>query len=505
MADEAHNNQKPRNKTDNDEELVKIALSRGLFFPSSEIFGSGLGGLWDYGPLGLSVFNNLVSEWRRILHEIGAMELSGAVILPRKVLQASGHESNFFDLAVICAKCGAAYRVDKLLEERESRQNYEGLSEADYLGWIKLYGLRCERCGGELKTIKKFGSMFSLDVGLRIKEEEGPSAYLRPEACQSIFLDFKRLFTLYGKHLPMTLAQVGKAFRNEISPRNNLLRQREFYQNDIEIFFTEDKDFALLDDAEITIFDKKDQKIGKMKISKALETHVIDNRVTAYGLSVLARFFNRLGFAPEDVRYRKLYEDKAFYSKESFDAEIKKDDDWVEVVACNHRSDYDFSSYAKYGGETIKVNGGTPNIFELSAGTDRLFYLLLFKSLKSDKERTWFALKGRLAPFAAAVFPLLAKDDLESVADKLVKESAFEDRIYYLHSGSIGKMYRKADEVGVPIAFTVDYQTLKDGTVTIRDRDTMAQFRIDSKRLDEVIKTALDGTFSDLKQKFEVH
>ncbi len=502
--DNKHNDQNTIEENRTDDELVKIALSRGFFFPSAEVFGSGLGGVWDYGPLGLAVFNNVVAAWRRILHRIHAVEVSGSLILPRVVLQASGHETNFFDVAVVCSKCGSVYRIDKLLEEKEPNQTYEGLSDADYFGWIKLYGLRCEKCGGELDKIKKFGSMFGLEVGIQSAESSAVNAYLRPEACQSIFLDFKRLFSLYGKHFPFIMAQVGKAFRNEISPRNNLIRQREFYQNDIEIFFLDDNDFHILEDAEINIFDKKNPDLKKMKISAALADKIIEHKVTAYGISIVAKFFEGLGFKPEDVRYRKLYEDKAFYSKESFDVEIKKGNDWVEAIACNHRSDYDLSSYAKMGGDTVKINGATPNVFELSAGTDRLFYLSLYKSLVSDNGRTWFALKSRLAPFAAAVFPLLTKEDLEAFTDKLVEKSAYNEKVYRLSSGSIGKMYRKADEVGIPIAFTVDYQSLKDSTITVRDRDTMAQFRAASENLDAIIKDSFDNDFQFLKKKFEV-
>jgi glycyl-tRNA synthetase len=494
-----------KEESSGDDNLVKVALSRGFFFPSAEIFGNTLGGIWDYGPLGLRVLNNVIKEWRTVLHDIGAIEIAGGLILPKKVLQASGHESNFFDVAILCDKCGAVYRVDKLLENKEPNQNYEGLSDEEYLSKVKAHKLRCEKCGGGLNKIKKFGSMFGLEVGALGTDKEELNAYLRPEACQSIFLDFKRLFSLYGKHLPFIIAQVGKAFRNEISPRNNLLRQREFYQNDIEIFFLDDKDFKDFEDREINIFDKRKGEQIRIRISKALDEKIIENNVTAYGVSVVAKFLDTLGFKAEDVRYRKLYEEKAFYSEESFDVEIKKDENWVEAIACNHRADYDLSSYSKAGGEDVKVDGKIPKIFEISAGTDRLFYLMLYSSMRSDSERTWFSLGARLAPFEAAVFPLLSKEELESFAEKIVGSSSYNENVYYLHSGSIGKMYRKADEIGVPFAFTVDYQTLKDGTVTIRDRDTMAQFRVDSKKFDLILKEGQVSGFSVLKNKFEVH
>ncbi len=499
-------NQKSKDiKENKDDVLSKVALSRGMFFPSSEIFGENLSGLWDYGPLGLKIFSNILSEWRNTLYEINAVEISGSVILPRKVLQASGHEDNFFDVAVICEKCGSAYRVDKLLEEKEPSRNYEGLSDDDYLSWIKVYNIKCQKCGGNLTKIKKFGSMFGLEVGVQAHDGNEVNAYLRPEACQSIFLDFKRLFTLYGKRMPFIIAQVGKAFRNEISPRNSLIRQREFFQNDIEMFFVDDSSFPEFKDTKVTIYDKANSNISEIMISEALNKKIIENKITAYAVSVVSDFLNRLGFARSDIRLRKLYEDKAFYSKESFDVEVKKDSEWVELIACNYRSNYDLSVYKKYGGDIAQVGDKIPEIFEISAGTDRIFYMLLYNDLRYDSERRWFVLNGHIAPFKAAVFPLLSKDELVKFVNEHVSGSRYKKELYLLVSGNIGKMYRKADEIGVPIAITVDYQSLKDGTVTLRDRDSMEQFRFNVKDMDNLIEFSADNSFKRLREKFEAH
>ncbi len=301
------------------------------------------------------------------------------------------------------------------------------------------------------------------------------------------------------------MGQVGKAFRNEMSPRNNLIRQREFYQNDIEIFFSDEGGMNPINDAEINIFDKNGGGMAKVKISDALSSNKIAHKVTAFGLSIVSKFLGELGFSGENIRYRKLYEDKAFYAQEAFDVEIKKGDDWVEAIACNHRGDHDLAAYAKLGGETVKIDGKTPNIFEISAGTDRLFYLSLYNSIKSDSERVWFALNGKIAPFKAAVFPLLTKPDLKSFADKLSSTWDNTWEIYRLNSGSIGKMYRKADEIGIPIAITIDFQTLKDGTVTVRGRDTMQQFRADSKNFHSLVKYSTENDFESLRKQFEIH
>ncbi len=474
--------------------MLRIALNRGLFFPSAEIFGSNMGGFWDYGPLGFKIFNNILNVWREFLKRLNAVEISGSTILPRKVLKASGHEENFFDLTITCDKCGSIYRVDKLLEKYVD--NIEGLSPDEYMQLIDKYHVSCPKCGGKLNNIKKFYLMFGLKVGLT----EDANAYLRPEACQSIFLDFKRVFEANDRKFPLAIAQVGKAYRNEISPRNNLIRQREFYHSDVEIFFDDESVFADIDDVKLNILDQ--DKMISMTASDALKINLISHDVTAYALSKFMTFLLSLGIESSKIRFRKLYQDKAFYAEEAFDAEVQKGDEWVEVAACNYRGDYDLSSYEKLGADIIKINGKIPKIFELSAGADRIFYIVLYNSLRQDKERTWLSLKYRLAPYRAALFPLLSKEELEKLSESILNKSKYKDEIYYLYNGSIGKRYRKSDEVGIPLAFTVDYQTLEDSTVTVRDRDTMEQFRIKIDDIDNLIEMSKYQDFSSLKNKF---
>lgn len=485
-------------EAERDEELLRIALSRGIFFHSSEVFSDNVAGFWDYGPIGVRILNNLLEQWRQTVYSMNGLEISGSVILPRIVLQASGHEDNFFDMEIKCNKCGTVYRVDKLLEEKDSSKNFEGLTEEEYLKYIKEYSIKCSKCGGELDGIKKFGTMFPVKVG------DDLEAYLRPEACQSIFLDFKRVFEAYGKKLPMAIAQVGKAFRNEISPRNNLLRQREFYQNDIEIFFIED-DFKVEEDYKINVYDKKDKDLTAIGIKDALSKGVIKSSVTAYGISKIQGFLLNVGFKNENIRYRKLYEDKAFYSKESFDVEIRKQDLWVELIACNNRGEHDLLSYEKYGAKGLRVDGKIPQIFEISMGTDRLFYLLLFSSFRKDEQRAWLSMNSIISPFKAAVFPLVSKDDLDVKANSLFESSKYKNNILYSDNGSIGKRYRRAEEVGIKIAFTVDYDTMKDDTITVRESDSMKQFRIDSNKMDMVIFESALNDFEGLRKKYEYH
>jgi glycyl-tRNA synthetase len=469
----------PDNATDTREiELTRIASARGIFFPTAEVFGPMLGGLWDYGPIGWKIFNNILKEWRAFLDEYNVFEISGSVLLPRKVLQASGHEDNFSDPLATCKKCKAVYRVDKLLSEKDPSGVFEGLSAEKYFELMGHYNLKCTKCGGELGIPEKF----SLMVGTKIGVTSDINAYLRPEACQSIYLDFKRIFDTYaGRKLPVSIAQVGKAFRNEISPRNNLLRQREFYQNDIEVFFTEDGSFALNleDDIAITVSDAKNPNINSIKISDALKSGIIESKITAYWTAKWIIFLQRIGFSINDIRLKKLHDsEKPFYAKEAFDLEIRKDNDWVEVSGIHYRNDYDMLNYEKFGATVPKYEGKLPNVFEVSCGTDRLFYLMLYNSLKIEDERHWFKLSSNIAPYSIAVFPLQKDEKLSKKGNEVYQILKKISACYYSETGSIGKRYAKADEIGVPRCITIDYQSLEDNTVTIRNRDDTKQTRV---------------------------
>ncbi|MCW1301938.1 MAG: glycine--tRNA ligase [Candidatus Parvarchaeota archaeon] len=483
---------------DIDAKLLSISLNRGIFFPSAEIFPNSMGGFWDYGPIGLSILNSFQALFRRFLKSIGAFEISGASVLPKQVLKASGHEAKFFDVIARCSRCNSIYRVDKLLEASGVSGSLEGLSDEEYKKLLKDNDMRCQRCGAPLENIEHFYLMFPVSVG----DSRAANAYLRPEACQSIFLDFKRVFESNGKKLPLIISQTGRAFRNEISARESLLRQREFLQSDIEIFFTDESSFEPDKHTMLNIMDENNSV--KMSADKAFEVKIIENRVTAFALSKIYGFLLSIGFGEDVIRLRKLHSEKAFYSKESFDIEIKRGDGWVEIASCNYRGNYDLSSYKEAGADVSEVDGVIPSIFEISIGTDRLIYMLLYNSLMSDEERSWFKLKPQMSPFVSAVFPLLSRKELEDKARDIVSSSSYSDSIYYLDGGSIGKRYRKSDEIGVPLAFTVDYQTLDDSTVTVRDRDTMKQFRVKISDVDKVISESSRSDFDSLSKKFSI-
>lgn len=196
---------------------------------------------------------------------------------------------------------------------------------------------------------------------------------------------------------------------------------------------------------------------------------------------------------------------KAFYSKESFDVEIRKQEQWIELVACNNRGEHDLSAYEEYGAKGLRIEGKIPQIFEMSMGTDRLFYLLLFSSFRKDEQRAWLSMNSSISPFKAAIFPLVSKDNLDVKANSLFNSSRYRNDILYSENGSIGKRYRRAEEVGIKLAFTVDYDTMKDNTITVRESDSMKQFRINADNLDLVILDSASTDFEELRKKYEYH
>lgn len=473
-----------------DEEVRAIAYRRGIFFPSSEIF-NGIAGLFEYGPVGVRIFNKVVNEWRKFLNEIGAQEISGSVILPKAVVTASGHLDNFNDYAIKCKRCGTISRIDKVIEE-QFKINTEGYNEEQFKEFIKTHHVKCPSCKNvfdEDTPIFKYNLMIKTEVG-------GEEAYLRPEACQSIFLDFDRIFSIEGR-LPLIIAQVGKAFRNEISPRNTLLRERELYQNDIEVFFEED-DFEPSElKFNLTIGENTYEISGK----EAYEKGFLESKVAAHFIPLWNNFIVSLGFDPKDLRFRKLSQEKAFYAKEAYDFEIFDGEEWIEVTAINHRDKYDLGRYSQFGAKISRIT----NIFEISCGTDRLIYLLLLKSLRKDEKRTWFSLKGNVSPYACELTIVVKKEELINKAKEIYDKIEDKTDVYLLLSDNIGKAYRKGEEIGVPFAFTVDYQTLSDNTITIRDRETMKQVRVKVEDINKIISDIRKGMdFSQIQSIYSI-
>ena len=466
------------------EEIIRLALERGFFMPSSEIYGDAPAGFWDYGPLGVGLKRKFIELWRReLVKRDGMLEIDGAQVLSKKVFQASGHLESFVDPIARCERCKAIYRLDKLIEEKTGIHVPERMSLEEMRKIVKEHDIRCGRCGGELTEFSHFNMMFRLGIGVI-----GADAYLRPETCQNIFIDFLRIYKTMRKNLPFAIAQVGKSFRNEISPRQGLLRMREFYQAEIEVFFNPKKANEFPKAEPVMDYELRLQPIGKdepveITCREALNSGLISSKLIAYYLSLIQQFYEKAGIPREKIRLRQLGEDeKAFYAVEAWDLEVETSLGWIELVACNNRGEHDLGGHEKLSGQEMTVlDDGErvlPNIFELSMGIDRSLYCILENSLHLVNDRMVLKLPPHLAPIQAAVLPLLSKEPFTDEAMSVYRSLKQDFDVVYDESGSIGRRYARYDEVGVPMDITIDHQTLEDKTVTIRFRDSTIQLRV---------------------------
>ena len=475
------------------EDIMKLALERGFYFPSCEVYGDAQAGFWEYGPTGVSIKNKFLELWRQqLVRRDRMMEIDGSQIMSKSVFEASGHLGNFADPIVKCKKCKSTFRADKLISEVTNIEIPESADLKEFDDVIKEKAIHCPKCNDELDDVKKFIMMFK--VGIGPEEEE---AYLRPETCQSIFVDFPRLFkTMRGK-LPVGIAQVGKSFRNEIAPRQSLLRLREFYQAEIEVFCNPKKldELEKFSEVENTILRiQNNEKIETLSCKQAVESGIIPNKFVAYYLGLLTEFYEKTGIDMNKSRFRKLGDkEKAFYAEVAFDFEVETTIGWLELVACNYRSDYDLSSHANKSKEKFEVMDNDekvlPHIFEISMGIDRSLYTILEHSYKEDKEneRVVLSIKPYLAPIHVGILSLVKKDGLAEKTDEIYLKIKTKFDSFLDHSGAIGRRYRRLDEIGAPFAITIDHQTKEDDTVTIRSRDTMSQDRVNVSKLEEIL------------------
>ena len=481
----------------NYEEVMKLALERGFYFPSCEVYSDANAGFWEYGPSGVSLKNKFLELWRReLIRRDGMMEIDGSQIMSKSVFEASGHLGNFADPIMKCTKCNSTYRADRTIAEIANIEIPESADLNEFDNVIKENKIQCPKCKGDFSATKKFNMMFK--VGIGPQEEE---AYLRPETCQSIFVDFPRLFkTMRGK-LPLGIAQVGKSFRNEIAPRQSLLRLREFYQAEIEVFcnpgrLNEVEKFSEIENTLIRV--QTDADPIAMTCKEAVESGAVPNKFVAYYLGILTEFYEKTGIDISKSRFRKLGDkEKAFYAEVAFDFEIETTIGWLELVACNYRSDYDLSNHAKMSKEKFEVMDNDekvlPHVFEISMGIDRSLYTILEHSLKNDEEheRMVLSLKPYLSPIHVGILSLVKKDGLKEKTDEIFNNIKRKFDAFLDHSGAIGRRYRRLDEIGAPFAITVDHQTLEDNTVTIRKRDSMEQSRIDISKIDSILLEAV--------------
>jgi len=471
-------------------DLLNLALRRNIFYPTAEIYSNTSAGFYDYGPIGVKIRNNIVEFWRKEFVEANkGLEIDGCQILPKAVFEASGHVANFADSVVKCKKCGVFFRGDKLLNESgiEVKEQIDS-KEIDLL--IKKHNIACLNCKAkQFDDSFMFNIMFGVNVGIDNKQP----AYLRGEACQTIYLDFLRVYKNSRQNLPLVIAQVGKAFRNEIAPKNSLIRTREFTQMDIQVFFNPNKmeSFTYDNKTKIPILMPGEKESHSESLKDLLKKDIIKSTVEAEYLEKYFNFLMKLGFKENEIRFVYTPEDsRPFYAKAAWDCEAHdKELGWIEITGIHARSDHDLSVHQKHSQTSLQiVEDGEkflPHVFEISMGTDRILYTLLSNRLDVMNDKVVLKINSEIAPYNMAVFPLVNKDGIDEIAKEVYEDLKKDFKVIYDEKGSIGKRYARIDEIGIRYAITIDYDTKENNTVTIRDSWTTKQERIEIKKLKE--------------------
>lgn len=487
---------------------MTISLRRGILYPSAEIYG-GLAGFYDFGPIGTRIRNNLIKLWRTwfVDRRDHVYEVSGNTILPRQVFKASGHLDHFTDPSCECPK-GHITRIDQYIEDKLNIPA-EGKTNQELAQLVKDNRLRCPVCGDSLTEVKSFGLMFSTSVG-----GERRDAFLRPETAQNIFLGFKRVHTAMRPKLPFGVAQIGRSYRNEISPRQSIVRVREFEQMEIEYFINPDALnecplYAELSHVPLTIITREAQKTAiaqssteyasvEVSVEEAVEKEYVPNQWMGCILGDEVLFFQQLGIPTKAVRFRHMRkEETPHYSGGNFDLEVHFSFGWKEVIGNAYRLDHDLQSHMSGSQKdlSIDVEGEkvVPHVIEPSFGVDRIIYAILehtYQPKDNGRGWSWFQFPLALAPYTAVILPLLNRTELEELATQLFVKCKNQGlTVLYDDRGRIGRRYARADEIGIPFAVTVDPESLEDNSATIRQRDTAKQVRHPISKIPSLLKS----------------
>lgn len=454
--------------TDKMDKLISLAKRRGFIFQSSEIYGGF--GAYDYGPLGVELKNNIKRAWWRmfVLEQPDMFGIDAAIIMHPKVWEASGHLKNFSDALVDCKKCHKRFRADHILELASLKPGFDKEKEN------ALEKMLCPECGGELTSARQFNLMFKTFIGPI--EEEGSISYLRPETAGGIFTNYKNILQATRTKIPFGIAQIGKAFRNEVTTENYIFRTREFEQMEVE-YFINPKNWE-------KYFDQWKK--------------------------IMTEWCAFLGIKKENLKLHEILEnDRAFYSKRTIDFEYQYPFGVKELYGLAYRTNYDLSQHQKFSGvdltytDPVSNEKFLPHVIEPSLGVDRSVLVALLEAYQEvdarsgeddAKHETEVVLKlpYALAPVKVAILPLSKKEELQKVAYEIETELRKTGlMIQYDETGSIGKRYRRQDEIGTPFCVTVDFDSLTDKKVTVRDRDTMKQDRLAINELQEYLEKKL--------------
>ena len=451
------------------DKLVALCKGRGFIYPGSEIYG-GLANSWDYGPLGVEFKNNVKRAWwKKFVQESKYnVGLDAAILMNREVWVASGHVGGFNDPLMDCKACKARFRADKLIEDfTHGDETGDGWTNEELEKYIAEHDIVCPVCGKKDFTgIRQFNLMFKTFQG--VNQDSAAELYLRPETAQGIFVNFQNVMRATRKKLPAGIAQIGKSFRNEITPGNFIFRVREFEQMELEFFCKPGEDLEWFN----------------------------------YWRSFCRDWLYSLGIKPEKLRLRDHEPEKlAFYSKATTDFEFLFPFGWGELWGVADRTDYDLTQHQNHSGKSMEYldpvtnEKFVPYCVEPSLGVDRMVLAFLcnaYEEQELEKDtRVVLHLHPALAPYKAAVLPL-QKNKLGGLASEIHEELSKYFMVDYDETGSIGKRYRREDEIGTPLCITVDFDTVEDGTVTVRDRDTMEQVRIHRSELRKYIEEKLE-------------
>ncbi|MFQ5601268.1 MAG: glycine--tRNA ligase [Candidatus Krumholzibacteriia bacterium] len=412
------------------EKLVSLCKRRGYIFQSSEIYG-GLNSCYDYGPLGIELKNNIKSAWWRAMtyHHDNIEGVDASILMHPRVWEASGHVEGFTDPLVDCRRCKQRFRADQ------------------------IEGNVCANCGGELTEPRMFNLMFKTFMGP--VEDQGSVVYLRPETAQGIFVNFQNVLTVSRQKVPFGIAQIGKAFRNEITPGNFVFRTREFEQMEMQFFVHPSEDGEWFERWREERFE----------------------------------WYRSIGIRSEKLRWHEHGPDElAHYAKRAFDIQYEFPFGWQEIEGIHNRTDFDLKRHEEYSSKRLEYYDEArkerylPYVIETSVGCDRTLLVTLLdaycKEQVGDDTRVVLKISPRIAPIKAAILPLVRRDGMPEVAHKIADDLMRAQRVFYDESASVGKRYRRQDEIGTPYCFTIDAQTLQDQTVTVRDRDSMQQERL---------------------------
>ncbi len=552
------------------QDLLSLCKRRGFLWPSYDIYG-GLAGLYDYGPLGAALKRNIEDHWRRLyVMGEGFYEISCPIVAPEAVFKASGHTEAFSDMYVECMKCGETFRADHLATGMHP--NPASLSEAELGRLLKENRVKCPSCGGELTEPKRFNLMFKTSVGAG----KGKLAYLRPETAQGMFVNFSQVYRFGRERLPVGAVQIGRAFRNEISPRQGLIRLREFSQMEAELFLHPDQKswprFKDVKHVELVLVPNSGEP-RKMTLEAAVKGRTIANEALAYFIWLTYKFALDVGLDPARLRFRQhLEKEMAHYAADCWDLEAEIGYGWTELVGIADRGSYDVQAHISHSGadltaferfeeakeveeEVVRPNFGAlgprfkgraklvaealaklpvgsvrgkdsatvtvegemvtvpsscydiavkkekvsgrklvPHVIEPSYGVDRILFSVLDHAYSVKDDYVTMRLKGLVAPIKAGVFPLMAKDGLDEIAMRICEDLVKAGlTAYYDDSGSIGRRYARMDEIGTPCCITVDYESKDDGKVTIRERDTAEQQRVEIGESAKAVERLLSG------------